>query len=58
MNASIVTHINKLAQMAQRDPELIPVLRAVSGEQGIGEGSGSDGRQEQNGGGQQPYTQQ
>jgi hypothetical protein len=58
INASIVTHINKLAQMAQRDPELIPVLRAVSGEEGVGEGSGGNSGQEQNGGGQQPYTQQ
>jgi hypothetical protein len=58
LNASIVTHINKLAQMAQRDPELIPVLRAVSGEEGVGEGSGGDGGQEQDRGGQQPYTQQ
>lgn len=35
----VLAHINRLALMARDNPELIPVLRSISLENGIGEGS-------------------
>ena len=35
----LLTHINRLSVMARHNPDLLPVLRSISSENGIGEGS-------------------
>lgn len=46
VNAAIVTHMNRLAQMAQRDPELMTVYRSMSGEDGVGQGADAEESQQ------------
>jgi hypothetical protein len=44
VNAALVSHINRLSQMAARDPSLVPVIRAVQAENGVGERGRADGK--------------
>jgi hypothetical protein len=41
---ALVSHIARLGLAAQREPELVPIYRSLAAENGVIEGSGSDGQ--------------
>lgn len=45
VNAALITHVNRLSQMATRDASLVSVLRAAQAENGIVQGRDGNGQQ-------------
>jgi hypothetical protein len=48
VNAALITHVNRLAEMARFDPQLQPVLQAISGELGVTEGQDGNRQKDEN----------
>lgn len=58
VNAAMLTHVNRLAQMARLDPQLEPIVRAITEELGVQEGTVGHGQEHEDHSGAQGQESQ